>query len=299
MHVETLRTFCDLVETGSLSRAAKLNHVTQSAVSQQLRALEERYGRKLVDRAPRVGARPTEAGKAFYDELKPLLGRLDDLEQRLRARSGVVAGNVRLATVYSVGLHTLPRVMKKSLAAYPSLGLRLEYRRTDQVYDACMRGEVDLGIVALPTRRPQLEVVSLGHDELVLVTAPDHPLAKRRRPRLADFDGLPFIAFDRDIPTRKLSDRLLARAGASVVHAMELDNIETIKRCVEAGIGVSLLPAPALTAEVRAGTLRARRLAESPIERPIGALVRSARTRERSPATRAFLQLLTRELPAR
>ncbi len=298
MHVETLKTFCDLVETGSLSRAAKLNHVTQSAVSQQLRALEERYGRKLVDRAPRVGARPTEAGKAFYDELKPLLGRLDDLEERLRARSGVVAGNVRLATVYSVGLHTLPKVMKASLAAYPSLSLRLEYRRTDQVVEACLRGEVDLGIVALPSKRPQLEVVSLGHDELVLVTAPDHPLGKRRRPGLADLDGLPFIAFDRDIPTRKLSDRLLARAGSSVAYAMELDNIETIKRCVEAGIGVSLLPAPALTAEVRAGTLRARRLAESPIERPIGVLFRSPRTREQSPATQAFLKLLTRELPS-
>jgi DNA-binding transcriptional LysR family regulator len=299
MHIETLKTFCDLIETGSLSRAAVLNRVTQSAVSQQLRSLEERYGRKLVDRAPRVGARPTEAGKAFYDDLKPLLGRLDDLEQRLRARSSVVAGNVRIATVYSVGLHTLPRVMKKSLAMYPSLGLRLEYRRTDQVVEACVRGEVDLGIVALPSRRPQLEVVSLGHDELVLVTAPDHALAKRRRPRLSDLDGLPFIAFDRDIPTRKLSDRLLARAGSSVVYAMELDNIETIKRCVEAGIGVSLLPAPALTAEVRAGTLRARRLAESPIERPIGVLFRSARTREQSPAVQAFLKLLTRELPPR
>jgi DNA-binding transcriptional LysR family regulator len=298
MHLETLKTFCDLVETGSLSRAARLNQVTQSAVSQQLRALERRYGRRLIDRAPRVGARATEAGKAFYDELKPLLERLGDLEQRLRARSNVVAGNVRIATVYSVGLHTLPRVMKKSLAAYPSLGLRLEYRRTDQVYEACLRGEVDLGIVALPSKKPQLEVVSLGHDELVLVTAPDHPLARRRRPSLSDLDGQPFIAFDRDIPTRKLVDRLLARAGSNVTYAMELDNIETIKRCVEAGIGVSVLPLPALTVEVRARTLAARRLVESPIERPIGVLFRNVRTREQSPAVEAFLGLLRRELPA-
>src|SRR6185369_15921035 len=98
MHIETLKTFCDLAETGSLSAAARLNRVTQSAVSQQLRALEQRYGRKLVDRAPRVGARPTEAGRAFYDEVKPLLQRLADLEGRMRARPGVVAGNVRIAT---------------------------------------------------------------------------------------------------------------------------------------------------------------------------------------------------------
>ena len=72
MHVETLKTFCDLVETGSLSRAAALNLVSQSAVSQQLRALERRYGRRLIERAPRIGARPTEAGRLFYGEVKPL-----------------------------------------------------------------------------------------------------------------------------------------------------------------------------------------------------------------------------------
>jgi DNA-binding transcriptional LysR family regulator len=297
MHIETLKTFCDLVETGSLSRAAKLNRVTQSAVSQQLRALEARYGKRLVDRAPRIGAKPTEAGRAFYGELKPLLDRFHALEQRLRERPNVVAGSVRVATVYSVGLHTLPKVMKKSLAAHPALGLRIEYRRTDQVYEGCLRGECDLGIVALPSRRPQLEIVPLGYDELVFVASPDHPLAKKKGLRLADLDGQPFIAFERDIPTRKLVDRLLRRARAAVTYVMELDNIETIKRSVEAGIGVSLLPAPALSAEVRARTLVMRRLAESPIERPIGVIYR--RSRELSPAARVFLQLLTRELPSR
>src|SRR5258707_10007874 len=92
MHVETLKTFCDLVETGSLSRAARLNLVSQSAVSQQLRALEQRYGGRLIDRAPRIGARPTELGRLLYEEIKPFLERLTALEQRLRARPDVVAG---------------------------------------------------------------------------------------------------------------------------------------------------------------------------------------------------------------
>src|SRR5262249_55571681 len=150
MHIETLKTFCDLVETGSLSRAAKLNRVTQSAVSQQLRALEARYGRRLIDRAPRIGAQPTEAGRPFYPQPKPPLDQPPIIGGRLRERPNVVSGSVRVATVYSVGLHTLPAVMKKSLAAHPALGLRLEYRRTDQVYEGCLRGECDLGIVALP-----------------------------------------------------------------------------------------------------------------------------------------------------
>jgi LysR family transcriptional regulator, transcriptional activator of the cysJI operon len=297
MHVETLKTFCDLVETGSLSRAAALNLVSQSAVSQQLRALERRYGRRLIDRAPRIGARPTEAGRVFYEEVKPLLERLALLEARLRARPDVVAGTVRVATVYSVGLHTLPPAMTRCLAAHPRVNVRLQYRRTNEVYEACIDGEVDFGIVALPTRRSQLEVVSLGTDELVVVAPPSHRLARRVRCSLAALDGEPFIGFDRDIPTRRFIDRLLRHHGVRVNYVMEFDNIETIKRSVEAGLGLSLLPAPTLTAEIRARRLVARPPVEGPLRRPIGIIYR--RTRELSGAAQAFLALLTSELGAR
>src|SRR6267142_2186167 len=159
MHLETLKTFCDLVETGSLSRAARLNLISQSAVSQQLSALE----------------------------------RLGALEQRLRARPDVVAGTVRVATVYSVGLHTLPPAIKRCLAEHPEVNVRLSYRRTNDVYAACLDGEVDFGIVAVPARRPGLEVVSLGHEELVIAAPPSHPIARRARCPLAALDGQPFI----------------------------------------------------------------------------------------------------------
>jgi DNA-binding transcriptional LysR family regulator len=292
MHLETLRTFCDVIETGSLSQAARLNRVTQSAVSQQLRALEQRYGRRLVERAPRLGARGTEAGQLLYGELKPLLERFADVEQRLRhgTDAAAIAGSVRVATVYSVGLHTLPSAMKKFLRAHPQVTLRLEYRRTDQVYEACVSGSADIGIVALPSRRSGLEIVPLASDELVVVLPPGHALARRRGLSLADLDGQSFIAFDRDIPTRKLVDRLLRQQGAAVRIAMELDNIETIKRSVEAGLGISILPAPALHNEVRARTLVMRRVREGRLQRAIGAL--HPRRRELSPAARALLAVV-------
>src|SRR4030095_16422665 len=294
MHLETLKTFCDLVETGSLSRAARLNLVSQSAVSQQLSALERRYGRRLIERAPRIGARPTDSGRLLYDEVKPLLERLTAREKRLRARPDVVAGTVRVATVYSVGLHTLPPAIKRCLADHPAVNVRLSYRRTNEVYAACLDGEVDLGIVAVPLRRPWLEVVSLGHDELVIAAPPSHPIARRARCPLAALDGQPFIGFDRDIPTRRLIDGLLRRHRVRVSCVMEFDNIETIKRSVEAGLGLSLLPAPTLVAEVRACTLVARPPTGGPFRRPIGVIHR--RTRELSAAARAFLALLTAEL---
>src|SRR5215471_6272677 len=227
MHLETLKTFCDLVETKSLSRAAKLNRVTQSAVSQQLRALEARYGRKLIDRAPRVGARPTEAGTLLYVEVKPLLERFAALEQRLREQPNRLVGSVRVAAVSSVGLYTLPPALKKSLSVHPEVHVRLEYRRTDLVYDACIAGEVDFGIVALPKHRRDLVVVPLGEDELCLVVAPDHPLAAKKTVSLRELDSVSFVAFDRDIPTRRFVDRAL-RGKAQVSYVMELDNIETI-----------------------------------------------------------------------
>jgi DNA-binding transcriptional LysR family regulator len=265
-------------------------------VSQQLSALERRYGRRLIERAPRIGARATDAGRLLYDEVKPLLDRLGVLEQRLRARPGVVAGTVRVATVYSVGLHTLPRAIKRCLADHPGVNVRLSYRRTNEVYTVCLDGEVDFGIVAVPARRPGLEVVPLGHDELVIAAAPSHPIARRTRCSLSALDGQPFIGFDRDIPTRRLIDGLLRRHGVRVSYTMELDNIETIKRSVEAGLGVSLLPAPTLVAEVRARTLVTRSPVEGPFRRPIGVIHR--RTRELSAAGRAFLTLLTAELTA-
>src|SRR5688572_23849080 len=211
MHVETLKTFCDLVETGSLSRAARLNLVSQSAVSQQLRSLERRYGHRLIERAPRIGARATDAGRLLYEEVKPLLERLAAVELRIRARPDVVAGTVRVATVYSVGLHTLPRVIKRCLAKYPGVNIRLSYRRTNEVSAACLDGEVDFGIVALPARRAQLTIVSLGDDELLVTAPPTHAIARRARCPIAVLHDQPFIGFDRDIPTRKLVDSLLRR----------------------------------------------------------------------------------------
>jgi DNA-binding transcriptional LysR family regulator len=120
-----------------------------------------------------------------------------------------------------------------------------------------------------------------------IVAPPSQPIARRARCSLAALDGQPFIGFDWNIPTRRMVDRLLRRHGVRISYVMELDNIETIKRSVEAGLGLSLLPALTLASEVRARTLVARPPVEGPFGRPIGALYR--RTRERSGAAQAFL----------
>ena len=290
MHIETLKTFCDLVESGSFSRAARLNFISQSAVSQQLKALETRYGRPLVERGGHRGVAPTEAGRVFYDHSRELLERFRVMEERLRERDGVIAGTVRIATVYSIGLHTLPPYVTRFMKARPQVNVHIEYSRTDKVCEACAGSTIDIGIVAFPLRRPGVAVVPWREEALVLVCSPGHRLARRHKSSLAQLRGENFVAFERDIPTRKTIDRILREHQVAVNTVMEFDNIETIKRSVEVGSGISILPDSTVVNEVKTGLLARVEFSEGPFTRTIGIVYRRGRTL--SAAAQEFVRLL-------
>ncbi len=291
MHIETLKTFCDLVETGSFSKAAALNFISQSAVSQQIKALESRFERELIERSSRKKVTLTEAGQKFYLECKEIIERFRNLENKMRQPLADIFGTVRVATVYSVGLHEIPRYIKQFIKEHPQVNVRLEYSRTDKVYEACLNNTIDFGIVALPQRRPQIVVIPLRDDNLVLVCSPEHALANRRRVSIAKLNGESFIGFERDIPTRKAIDRILKRFQVTANYAMELDNIETIKRSVEVGIGISILPENAVQTEVRNGMLAALKFTEGTFTRSLGIIHRHQKVF--SKAAQEFLHLLT------
>ncbi len=156
MQIETLKAFCDLVESGSFTRATELHFVSPSAVRQQLRTLERRFEQRLVERGGGLSVEPTAAGRLVYAEAKGILARLRALEARLREPTGAMTGTVRVATVYSVGLHALPPHVKEFLREHPQVQIQVEYSRTDRVVEACLAGYFDLGIAAFPTRRPKL-----------------------------------------------------------------------------------------------------------------------------------------------
>jgi LysR family transcriptional regulator, transcriptional activator of the cysJI operon len=193
-----------------------------------------------------------------------------------------------------LGLHTLPPYVKQFLAKHPHVNVRVEYSRTDRVYDACLDGTIDLGIVAQPTRRAQLEVIPLRPEPLVLVCSPEDRLARRRKVSLSQLEGQPFVAFDRSVPTRKAIDRLLKEHRVSVSIVTEFDNIETIKRSVEAGLGVSILPQNCVKNEEKARTLVPVMFSDGPFTRSIGIIHR--KQRELLPTARAFLALLVEGL---
>jgi LysR family transcriptional regulator, transcriptional activator of the cysJI operon len=291
MHIETLKTFCDLIEIGSFSKAAALNFVSQSAVSQQVKSLERRFDQRLIERGQRKGVTPTEAGKIFYAECKEILERFSALEERMRVKSAVIAGSIKIATVYSIGLHELPPYVKQFIKAHPQVKVNIEYSRTDKVYEACLNNTIDFGIVALPLRRPNLAVIPFRDDKLVIVCNPEHRLARRHRVSVGALAGEDFIAFERDIPTRKTIDRILKQRRVEVNRVMEFDNIETIKRSVEVGIGVSILPETAVANEVRNKQIVALDFTEGVFTRSIGIIHRKGKVF--SAAASEFVKTLT------
>jgi LysR family transcriptional regulator, transcriptional activator of the cysJI operon len=292
MHLETLKVFCDVVDSKSFSAAASQNFVTQSAVSQQIRTLEEKYGRRLLERT-RGNVQLTPAGEILYQVSKEIVQRYRDMEARLQALRHVVAGTIRVATVHSIGLYELSSQIKRYLKAYPQVHLHLEYSRSTRIYEDALRGNIDLGIVAYPARRPQLTVLPFREDRLVLVCSPSHPLARHRQVSLRKLQGEPLVGYERDIPTRRETDRMLRRHGVDVRYVMELDNIETIKRVVEIGTGLAILPEPAVRPEVKGRSLVAVQLADDVFLRPLGIIHRSGK--HFSPAAEKFIEFLRAE----
>jgi LysR family transcriptional regulator, transcriptional activator of the cysJI operon len=286
MHLETLQVLCDLVETGSFSAAATQNFITQSAVSQQVRALEARFDRPLIERI-KGHVQPTPAGQLLYQASKEITARYRELREQLQSFDSVVGGSVRLATVHSVGLYELSGPLKKFLKAYPQVNVQLEYSRSSKILEEVLSGRIDLGIVAYPNRRPQISVIPFREDRLVLVCAPQHPLARRQSLALSELDGEAFVGFERDIPTRRALDRILKRKNVTVRYVMELDNVDTIKRVVEIGAGVAIIPEPSVKQEVRNRTLRVVQISDETMLRPLAIVHRQGK--HFSPAVDHFI----------
>ena len=291
MHIETLKVFCDLVDLQSFSLAAERNFITQSAVSQQIRTLEEKFKRRLLERVRgRREVTLTPAGEVFYKESRNVLAAYDGLHENLRGVVGKIGGTVKVATVYSVGLHELPAKVREFMTKFPAAKIDLEYSRTTRVVRDVLSGAVELGVLAFPEPRRGLTITPMPDNRLVLIAPPDHKFAKRKKVKVTDLSGEAFVLFERDVPTRKAMDKIFKENGVEVKKVAEFDNIETIKRAVEVGFGLAIVPETAVTEAKRTGTLFVIELAEKYWIRTVGVIYRS--DRNLSLAAKKFVQLL-------
>jgi len=287
--LEGLKIFCDVVRQRSFSRAAYLNAVSQSAASQAVSQIERRLGIRLIDRSRRP-LTLTPEGRIYYAGCCELLDRYFAVEGRIRTLAGEQAAHLVVASIYSVGLYDMHQYVQRFVARHPSGSVRLEYLHPSKVYARVLNREADLGLVSFPRSLRGLRSVPWRDEPMVLVCPPQHRLASRPAVRFEDLAGEPFVAFDPDLAIRREIDRYLRRRAVRVNAAVTFDNIEAIKRGVEAGAGIAILPRPTVARELESGSLVSPEVMGLDLVRPMAIIYRRGRTI--TPAMESFIGLL-------
>jgi DNA-binding transcriptional LysR family regulator len=289
VHLETLRLYCDIVRLRSFSRGAAQNFVSQSAASQAVQQLERDLGVSLIDRSKRpFGVTP--AGQAFYGACRDLLGSWDKARAEIAAVKARVDGTVRVAAIYSVGLHDMSHHLQRFMSLYPNARVQLECLHPHKVVEAVLHDEADVGIMSYPPTDRALSVISLRSEPMAFVCHPNHRLARRRTVMPPDLAGEPFVAFDRELTIRKAVDRALRQHNVRPNIVMEFDNIETIKQAIMIAAGVSILPRHTVDKEAGIRTLAVLPFGIPDLVRPVGIIHR--RQKQLSPTVSRFIQLL-------
>jgi DNA-binding transcriptional LysR family regulator len=287
--LKALKVFCDVVSHRSFSDAAAENDISQPGASQMVSQLEDQLGVKLIDRSKRPLV-PTPEGEVFYDGCRKLVQRFTALEEEVRTLHQEVSGRVNVASIYSIGLSHMNRFVQEFMQKHPKANVRIQFQHPDRVYEMVETDQVDLGLVSYPKGSRTIKAIDWRDEPMVFVSAPTHPLAKRDKITLDDLDGCDWVSFDPQLQIRRELDRVLAAHDVEMRVVMEFDNIETIKRAIEIGAGVALLPEPTVAKEVQSGSLIARPLKGAALSRPVGIVVRN--NKELGAVTNLFIQML-------
>ena len=290
MEIAQLRSFLQVADAGTVTRAAEQLYLTQPAVTQHIHALERELGTPLFDRLGR-GMRLTAAGRILQDYARKSLAALDECRLVLREWQSGATGPLTVGAGVTTSIFYLPRWLRQFKESHPGVELIVRTGHSREIVALLLNGAVDLGLITSPTDHPQIVLIPLFAEEIVLVVPPDHPLAGTVSTpfRLA---SVPLILFPRGAGFRAYLDRFFASVQCPVSVKMETDSMEAIKSFVGAGLGASLLPLSAVRQEVEDGTLARVTLAGTdPPQRETFAAYRS--DRYLCAAARQFLALLT------
>ena len=285
--MQGLRIFCDVADLRSFSRAAELHGITQSAVSQRIHHLEERFGTKLLDRSKRPFVL-TPAGELVSREGRELVARYDALARSVARLDPERGGSVRVHAIYSAGIALLNQLRREFQRRRPELEVQIEYEPPAAVAESARTGRCDFGIVSYPEQWPGLQSRSLREEPMCLACGMHHELASEERVRAADLDGRELIHFTHELPAARHIRSYLVENGADAVFAQRLDNIDTFKSMLQATDYAAILPLRTFLAEVRARLLAAVPLQPS-LERPMGIVYARRRLRPAAQDFAAFL----------
>jgi len=292
LDVRRMRVLREVAARGSFSAAAESLSFTQSAISQQVAALERETGATLLERGAR-GVRLTDAGRALVRHADAILARLDDAEEELAALAGLRGGRLRLASFQSAGATLVPRAVAAFRGRHPDVELSMVEAEPDDAQDRLRGGEIDLALVydfePVPgTLGADLELFGLIDDRYEAVVAKDHPLARRPRLKMADLGEDPWIASSPLSGCRAITERACSDAGFEARVAFEADETMSAMALVAAGVGVTIFPRLALN-PIHPGVVARSLGRDAPVRR-----IWAARLADgyRSPASEAMVQIL-------
>jgi DNA-binding transcriptional LysR family regulator len=294
METKHLRTLLTIVELSSFTRAGVKLGLSQSAISQQIGALERQLGVRLLRRSG-SGARPTAAGELLVDHARQILSRIDTARRLVSEFDASPGGVLRVGAGGAACHHLLPDVLRALRESFPRLELHVRSGHTDLTLERLVEGEIDVGLLTLPVAHAKLRLVELGQDELVLIVSPSHPLASRSRVEPSDLAHEPLLICERRSKTFQLVERVLLEAGVFPRVAMEIDHLEAVSKMVARGLGVSVVPRWAVAGDIAAGEVTALPIGAKGLSRgwAVGFLEESSPRQ----ALRAFVRLCTDHLP--
>ena len=284
------KIFCDLVESKSFTRAAQLNSITQSAVSQQLKFIERQLNAKLLDRSGVRKIFLTAEGEIFYQAVRDITNRFDQALSDVKAVGNIVSGNLHISAASSVGFCELIPVLKRFHGTHPSVDIRIKFCSLTSLYTDVTQGASNIGIADFLYESPKLQLINLTPEPFMVVCHPKHPFSTQETINPKTLSGQHLVTFESHSPARRAINGFFKGAGVEVDQILEFDNIEAIKKAVEMDMGFALLPAASVAEEVGRGTLVKRKIKGNAPIRPL-AIVRD----KRNPIT-APMKLFIEEL---
>jgi DNA-binding transcriptional LysR family regulator len=288
MQLPDLAAFLAVAQDRSFSAAARRLHRTQPAISQAVRRIEDELGERLFDRSSRDGTL-TEAGRLLQDYAQRLLGLASEAETAVRELQQVRRGRVIIGANEAAVHSLLPHVERFALD-HPQVVVDVRRVPSRQIANAVLDRSLDFGVLTFQPADRGVQTLPLGGDDVVLLTSPKHPLAGRRRVTLEEIGRQVVIAHNDPSPTRDRVLRAYERRHTSINIQISLPSLDGIKRAVEMGIGVALLPRRCALTEIARGSLVAIRVPDLGAARQVRLVFR--RTGERSRAAEAFLEVV-------
>jgi DNA-binding transcriptional LysR family regulator len=246
--------FYEVARHGSFTRAARELLVSQSALSVQIKSLEEEMGGPLFDRR-KGGVDLTESGELAFGTAESVFQELDQLLVELRASERQFTGVVTIGTVNSIGIYVLPEILSQFREGFPDIRLKVDFQEGERVIDLLVQGRVDFAIVPWNRRYSELDGTLLTTNKMFLVAPPGHPLLEIENLAPRELETYSFVGYQEGMVTRAMVDSLFKRMSLTIEYAIESTNAATIKHMVIAGMGLAVLPAFAVAEELRRGQL--------------------------------------------